>query len=95
MPELHVLLAENLVEWLSCLTILHWWDWLCSFSVCVYLSVITVDVVKDSCKQIVRHIVKGDDGNAGKSLQSFTLAEMILQQRLKIITPTTEKRLRT
>ncbi len=39
--------------------------------------------------------MKGDDRNAGKSLQSFTLAEMIHQQRLKIITTTTEKRLRT
>lgn len=69
----------------------NWTD--VSVCLCVYLSVVAVDVVKDSGKQIMWHIMQGDDRKTRKRLQSFTFTKMILQQRLEIIATAAEKRL--
>lgn len=60
-------------------------------SLLFYLGVVTVDVIQDPDEDVLRDVVQGHCRDAGLRLQRFTLAKMILQQGLEIITAATEK----
>ena len=56
-----------------------------------YLSIITVDVVKEADKHFVGDVVEREHWDVGLGGQYFSLTEMVLQHSFKVVATSAEK----